>query len=112
MRNIEAIKMQLEQQLKELGAKALEIEDDLRTPRSASWEDRATEIEGDEVLDALEESAVAEIGEIRAALKRIDEGTYGVCEDCGGKIPVKRLEAYLAARLCIDCKSRLEQQRG
>ncbi|MDH3216490.1 MAG: TraR/DksA family transcriptional regulator [Candidatus Krumholzibacteria bacterium] len=43
------------------------------------------------------------------ALKRIQDGTYGVCEDCGGKIPVKRLEAYLAAELCITCKSRQEK---
>ena len=43
------------------------------------------------------------------ALKRIDRGTYGVCEDCTGKIPVKRLEAYLSARLCIECKSKQER---
>jgi RNA polymerase-binding protein DksA len=43
------------------------------------------------------------------ALKRIEDGTYGICEECQGKIPVKRLEAYLGARLCIDCKSKLEK---
>ena len=97
------IKKKLEQQLKDLGAKVEEIEDDLRTPRSASWEDRATEIEGDEVLDALEGSAVAEIGEIRAALKRIDDGTYEICAACGTKINEKRLEALPYATQCIQC---------
>lgn len=43
------------------------------------------------------------------ALKRIEDGTYGVCEECSGRIPMKRLEAFLAARLCIKCKSRLEK---
>ncbi|MEE9269958.1 MAG: TraR/DksA C4-type zinc finger protein [Candidatus Krumholzibacteria bacterium] len=43
------------------------------------------------------------------ALKRIEKGTYGVCEVCNSKIPVKRLEAYLAARLCIQCKSAQEK---
>ena len=43
------------------------------------------------------------------ALKRIDNGTYGKCEECDGKIPAKRLEAYLPARLCIDCKSKQEK---
>ncbi|MFQ5510383.1 MAG: TraR/DksA family transcriptional regulator [Candidatus Krumholzibacteriia bacterium] len=43
------------------------------------------------------------------ALKRIEAGKYGVCEICAGKIPVKRLEAYLAARLCITCKSEQEK---
>ncbi len=43
------------------------------------------------------------------ALKKVDEGTYGECEDCAGTIPVKRLEAYLAARLCVACKSKQEK---
>ena len=103
MQNLEAIKKQLEQQLRDLGAKALEIEEDLRRPRSTGWEDRATEIEGDEVLDALEESAVAEIKEIQAALKRIDEGTYDICARCGEKINERRLEALPYATECIKC---------
>lgn len=103
MRNLEAIKLDLEAQLRALGAKVEEIEDDLRTPRSASWEDRATEIEGDEVLDALEESALAEIRDIRTALQRIDEGTYEICSSCGKKINDKRLEALPYATECIQC---------
>jgi DnaK suppressor protein len=43
------------------------------------------------------------------ALARIEAGTYGICEECGGKIPVKRLEAYLSAELCINCKSQQEK---
>ena len=43
------------------------------------------------------------------ALKKIDEGTYGECEECSGTIPLKRLEAYLAARLCVACKSKQEK---
>lgn len=105
MKRIGTIRKQLEKRLKELGARVEEIEDDLRTPRSASWEDRATEIEGDEVLDALEGSAVGEIDEIRAALKRIDEGTYGTCARCGDEINQKRLEALPYATLCIQCAS-------
>jgi RNA polymerase-binding transcription factor len=42
--------------------------------------------------------------EIVAALRRIDEGTYGKCERCGEDIPVERLEAIPTARLCVKCK--------
>lgn len=50
---------------------------------------------------------------LEAALKRIENGTYGICELCQAKIPTKRLEAYLVARLCISCKSSQEKlQRG
>ncbi len=43
------------------------------------------------------------------ALTRIEKGIYGTCESCGSKIPPRRLEAFLAARLCVDCKSELEK---
>jgi len=47
--------------------------------------------------------------QLEDALRRVEAGTYGTCEDCGGKIPVKRMEAYLAADLCIECKSKREK---
>lgn len=43
------------------------------------------------------------------ALKRIEKGTYGICENCDSRIPQRRLEAYLAARYCVACKSKLER---
>ena len=43
------------------------------------------------------------------ALVRIERGTYGQCEECEDKIPVKRLEAFLPAVLCISCKSQQEK---
>ena len=43
--------------------------------------------------------------DIEDALRKIDEGTYGVCEQCGGPIGEARLEAMPAARLCITCAS-------
>lgn len=46
---------------------------------------------------------------LEAALKRIENGTYGTCENCGSKIPERRLQAYLAARYCVECKSKLEK---
>ncbi|MDH4037209.1 MAG: TraR/DksA family transcriptional regulator [Candidatus Krumholzibacteria bacterium] len=48
---------------------------------------------------------------LEAALRRIDKGTYGVCEECSEKIPPRRLEAFLAARLCIKCQSRAEKMQ-
>jgi RNA polymerase-binding transcription factor DksA len=43
------------------------------------------------------------------ALKRIEKGTYGTCESCSLKIPPRRLQAYLAARYCVECKSKFEK---
>ena len=48
--------------------------------------------------------------EIDEALKRIDEGTYGVCDHCSKKIPLTRLRAKPHARYCIQCK--IQQEKG
>jgi DnaK suppressor protein len=103
MQDRETISGMLKGRLAELGAKVDEIEGDLRTPHSTGWEDRATEIEGDEVLGALEETAIAEIMQIREALKRLEDGTYGTCQMCGSMINPKRLEALPYAAECIEC---------
>ena len=44
-----------------------------------------------------------ELTDVDRALARIDAGTYGICERCGQKISVARLEARPTATLCIDC---------
>ena len=47
---------------------------------------------------------------IDEAIARIDGGTYGVCESCGEQISLKRLEARPVTTLCIDCKTRQEEE--
>jgi DnaK suppressor protein len=48
------------------------------------------------------------VDEIRGALKRLEEGDYGVCEACGDDIGEKRLLARPMATLCIDCMTEFE----
>ncbi len=50
------------------------------------------------------------IVKIQEALKRIDDGTYGVCEDCGGSISAKRLMARPVTTMCYDCKVDSEEE--
>ncbi len=47
---------------------------------------------------------------LRASLRRIDEGTYGVCIDCGVEIPLARLEASPLAHRCVDCQAEAEKR--
>jgi len=49
------------------------------------------------------------IEKIKQALKRIDDGSFGICESCGEMIDIKRLKARPVTTLCIDCK--LEQEK-
>ncbi len=50
------------------------------------------------------------LNKINLAIAKIDEGTYGECEECGEDIAVARLEARPVAQLCIDCKTLQEKQ--
>lgn len=52
---------------------------------------------------ALRRRARRKVKSLEEALKRLEEGTYGICEICGREIGVQRLEALPQARLCIDC---------
>jgi len=51
------------------------------------------------------------IRSIDEALMRLDEGEYGICEDCEEEIPLGRLKAMPFARLCVKCKADLEKLR-
>jgi DnaK suppressor protein len=52
---------------------------------------------------------IEELREIDAALVRIAEGSYGVCESCGGEIDERRLEAQPIAARCITCQAQWEK---
>ena len=49
---------------------------------------------------------------IELALRKIDEGTYGVCEECEETIALKRLQARPEAPLCIQCKEAQEKEEA
>ena len=64
----------------------------------------------DRELDySLEENEERLLGAIDAALKRIDEETYGICSTCSRPIGDERLEALPWATQCIDCKRKEER---
>lgn len=47
---------------------------------------------------------------LRQALAKIEDGSYGSCEECGGDIGFSRLQARPEARLCIGCQTRMEKR--
>lgn len=71
--------------------------------------DTATETYDRELDYTLEENSEHVLADIDAALKRIDDGTYGICTNRGEQIPVERLEALPWATLCIDCQRERER---
>ncbi len=57
----------------------------------------------------LRERDLRLVGKIQDALRRIESGTFGVCESCGGHIGAARLRARPVTTLCIDCKTEAER---
>ena len=62
------------------------------------------------LLSRLERQEQHHLDEISDALLRLEGGTYGVCQDCQRAIPLARLRAMPAARLCVPCQARAEQR--
>ncbi len=54
----------------------------------------------------LERTLESALRDVNGALKRIEEGTYGICRYCGKPIDPKRLEARPASSACMECKSK------
>ena len=103
MNKHEDIAKALRVRLSELTGRVAEIDRELCNPLSADSEDRATDLENQDALEAIENSENQEIKQIREALKRIAEGTYGVCVQCGADIDPRRLKALPHATKCISC---------
>jgi RNA polymerase-binding protein DksA len=74
--------------------------------------ERAKQLEDSDVVDALGKEARLELLQIAATLRRMDDGQFGVCIDCGSPIEDARLEAYPYATECIDCARRGEIRRS
>jgi len=100
---------------------ASRLEDHLREQTGARREADAHEVEDfkdvaaeqaeSEVEDLQAGQAAAELGLVQAALRRIDEGTYGQCLECLEPIDLRRLEAVPAAAYCTPCQTRHEARR-
>ena len=103
MNDYSALQQQLQQRLADLLERAEVIEDDLRHPLDADFSEQAVDLADDEALEGVDDVLRAEIGQIRNALLRIENGTYGTCASCGKPIADARLQARPIATRCIDC---------
>lgn len=106
MVDVAQFEKRLNDRLAELGHRLEEVEHQLDEPIPADFEERATDREGDEVLEGLGHAGEQEIRMILAALKRVKAGEFGVCVQCGDDISPQRLDAVPHAPLCRDCASK------
>jgi len=98
----------------EVHAAAIQRASDAGAVDPASVSDRKDEADAERRAELLSESdqlATDALSHCRAALKRLDEGVYGDCRDCGEPIPLPRLMVQPQAERCAPCQAALEAGR-
>jgi DnaK suppressor protein len=104
--DLSELETQLAEQLATLEARLARIEahqTNAGREVSRDWDDRASERQNDEVVEALLPHTVEEISAIRHALDRLRSGDGLDCEACGEPISPKRLAIVPETRYCADC---------
>ena len=107
----------LRQRHRELRSAIRELFADHDDPETMALRNRLEDTDDWAVADAMQGfdiamvgREVAELAEVEGALRRMSEGGYGQCVDCGESIPVARLHAYPAAARCIGCQEAAERR--
>lgn len=100
---LEDLKIRLEERLTALEARLSSLKSDARQAHSGDAAEQAQERESDEVVDAIGNETDLSIRLVKAALGRIENGTYGSCEACGQPIAEARLIAMPEATRCLGC---------
>jgi RNA polymerase-binding protein DksA len=111
---LETYRQQLLTMQKQLTQRIFDVEETMYAmdaERDIERTDRVQEEAAEVALTALDEQGRREMAEISAALARMDEGTYGICEVCAEPIGAARLAAMPMARRCVPCQERLEHRR-
>jgi DnaK suppressor protein len=104
-RRLEAARARL---LRRVATTSAELETLERRPAGSLTEDAPVEL-ATAILARVEGREKHELDEIDAALARLAAGTYGICEACGGAIPLARLRAMPAVRYCLACQTQRER---
>ncbi len=103
MEDVSKFEIRLRDRLRDLNVRLSGVEAELDQPADADSEERASEREGDEVLESLGNAGLLEIRMIQAALGRVADCTFGECVACGEPISEERLNAVPHAARCKRC---------
>jgi DnaK suppressor protein len=116
--DLQDARTQLEQMLRQLNSTTTTLEGEGAAETSElSHHDQHPADTASEVTDVDRENAMIEAADgqraqVKAALARIDDGTYGTCVDCGRPIPDARLEVRPEAARCVEDQAKVETAAG
>jgi DnaK suppressor protein len=107
---LEVYKELLEAREQEL-SKRLRTREQISFPKTPEPEEEAQMTTQQDLAVLDRNQAAALLREVRAALDRIEDGSYGICLSCEDQIPPRRLEAVPWAAYCIQCQEAFDQQQ-
>lgn len=110
--NLRAILVRRRDALRSALAGDLSLLKELRSESPGDVMDAAYDSAQDEISSQLAEVESKELASIENALDRMKVGKYGLCEVCGCKIPMARLNALPYATMCIGCQRDVERSGG
>lgn len=113
---LNAVKKELQAEHERLEAELAATESDIAELVSDSGDGAGDDVAdaGSKTFEREQEMSIADnardlMDQIEKALAKIDDGSYGICESCGGPIVKARMRAFPRATLCIKCKEREER---
>jgi DnaK suppressor protein len=101
--------IQLREELLSLVQKTTENEKEYPSSEVGDSIDQAADSSARELLFELNHGERQRLEAIESALKKIEQGRFGMCEKCGYTITKKRLRVVPYARFCIKCKAKMEK---
>lgn len=93
----------LETRLKDLEKRLAGVTRDITKTLSSDFAEQATERENDDVLEEIARETQVSIQSLKAALRRIEDDSYGYCAQCGQAIAEGRLDALPETSYCVKC---------
>ena len=103
---LQAVRRKLLQQKQELLTRAAKVRADITRssgPLDKDFAEQVVQMENDAVLAGISEATAAELAQINRALAQIEQGSYGICSQCGQPIGERRLQALPYSDRCITC---------
>lgn len=111
-KELEEIKLKLGEMRRNLSKNVEDKKNlDMLEPEVGDSIDQATQSLDKEILFELSDNERKMLDNIDAALRKMDNGIYGICEHCKNHIEKKRLKALPSARYCLPCQSGAEKTR-
>jgi len=102
---LESMQKRLNEELEQLKATVRPADERREGSPFGKREEEATESFELEKRLTLEKRIREQLAEVEHALKKFEDGTYGLCDNCGQPIDPARLEALPQASLCLNCKT-------